>query len=300
MNLRRLLRPLLSLAVLGLLGLWLARTASLQDFARALERLPAWALVAAYFLGGFNITLGAMRWRVLMEAFGARTLASRGEFLLATFVCHFYNTFVPGSFGGDLVRGFVTRKSFDQPATGLIVVFFERFVGLLALSFVALIGIVVGPAIVDYRALAPWIAGVAGVGLLAIGAAALTGKLNRFRNWLPRLEKPRRLVPAVGISLLGHGVNLGIYTLLALAMDLPVEVDAIVLVVPLSLIATVVPISVAGVGAREAMLVGLLGLLGVPAGDALVYSLGFALTGIALALTGGIIQLVQPKVLRYH
>ena len=81
---------------------------------------------------------------------------------------------------------------------------------------------------------------------------------------------------------------------------MPLGPAAVCLVVPLGLIATVIPVAMAGVGAREATLVGLLTLLGVPATDALVFSLGFALTTIALAVTGGVIQLAAPKVLRYH
>lgn len=297
---RRWARPLLSLLVLGAVGLWIARASSLEDFAVAAERLPAWALVSGYFLGALNILVGAVRWRLLMRSFGGRNLASRGTFLLATFVAHFYNTFLPGSFGGDLVRGYITRRSFEQPATGLIVVFFERVLGLMALCLVALFGLVVGPPLLDWRALAPWLAGLIGVFVLVVGAAAYSGRLDRFREWLPRIEQPRLLLPAVGISLIGHGINLTIYLLIAKAMGLPLGPAAVCLVVPLGLIATVIPVAMAGVGAREATLVGLLTLLGVPATDALVFSLSFALTTIGLALTGGVIQLAAPKVLRYH
>jgi uncharacterized membrane protein YbhN (UPF0104 family) len=297
---RRFIRPLLSVVVLGAVALWISRSANLDDFLRAVERMPAWALAVGYFIGGLNITIGAIRWRILMQAFGARTLASRGEFLLATFVAQFYNTFVPGSFGGDLVRGYITRKSFDQAATGLYVVFFERFVGLSALCVVAAAGLLVGPRIVDYAVVGPWLLGAMLVLLVVVGLAAFTGRLARFRSLLPAIRAPRLLWPAFAISLLGHLTNLVSFTVLATAMGLPLGLTDLALVVPLGLLATIVPIAMAGVGAREATLVGLLSLLHIPTGDAVVFTLGFALVNIGLALTGGIIQLVQPKVLRYH
>jgi uncharacterized membrane protein YbhN (UPF0104 family) len=286
--------------ILGAIALWVARAANLDDFLRAIERMPAWALAIGYFIGGLNITIGATRWRILMQAFGARTLASRGEFLLATFVAQFYNTFVPGSFGGDLVRGYITRKSFEQSATGLYVVFFERFVGLGALCVVAAGGLIVGPRIVDYAVVGPWLVGALAVLIVMAVLAAFTGRLERFRSLLPAIRVPRLLWPAFAISLLGHMTNLVSFSVLATAMGLPVGLTDLALVVPLGLLATVIPIAMAGVGAREATLVGLLSLLNVPTGDALVFTLSFALVNIGLALTGGIIQLVQPKVLRYH
>lgn len=288
------------MVILGAIALWVARAANLDDFLRAIERMPAWALAIGYFIGGLNITIGATRWRILMQAFGARTLASRGEFLLATFVAQFYNTFVPGSFGGDLVRGYITRKSFEQSATGLYVVFFERFVGLGALCVVAAGGLIVGPRIVDYAVVGPWLVGALAVLIVMAVLAAFTGRLERFRSLLPAIRVPRLLWPAFAISLLGHMTNLVSFSVLATAMGLPVGLTDLALVVPLGLLATVIPIAMAGVGAREATLVGLLSLLNVPTGDALVFTLSFALVNIGLALTGGIIQLVQPKVLRYH
>ena len=297
---RRLIRPVLSLLLLALVGLFIARSTHLDDFERAVDRLPMWALWVGYLLGAVNLGIGAFRWGVLMRTFGARTVAPFRELLSATFIAHFYNTFVPGSFGGDLVRGYVTRKSFDQPATGLFVVFFERVVGLLALCFVAGAGLIVGPPIVDYAALAPWFAGVAAVGVLGVGVLLLTGRLSVFRQWLPRIEAPRLLWQAGGISVVGHGISVLSYVVMARAMGLPMDVSGICAVVPLGLLSTILPIAVAGVSAREAMLVGLLGLLGVPPADALIYCLSVVLAGLALAATGGLLQLVQPKVLRYH
>lgn len=286
--------------MLGLVAAFVLRSTRLEDFGRALERLPAWALAVGYCLGAVNIALGAVRWGVLMRTFGARAVAPLGEMLLATFIAHFYNTFIPGSFGGDLVRGYVTRKAFDAPATAVIVVFFERLVGLFALCLVAAVGLALGPPLLDYAAIAPYLGVGLGLGLAGALILAWSGRLNRFRAWLPRIARPRLLADALLISLVGHGINLGIYAMLARAMGLPIGLDALAAVVPIGLIATLLPLTLVGVGAREVALVGLLGVLGVAPADALIFTLGFALSSMGLAATGGAIQLLQPKVLRYH
>ena len=102
---------------------------------------------------------------------------------------------------------------------------------------------------------------------------------------------PVGVVIAFGISVLGHGLTLGIFWLLAQGLQIEIGFTAIALIVPLGLVASIVPIAIAGIGPREAALVGLFGLLGVARESALALSLTFAAVLIALAAVGGLLQL---------
>jgi uncharacterized membrane protein YbhN (UPF0104 family) len=84
---------------------------------------------------------------------------------------------------------------------------------------------------------------------------------------------------AFGILGEGLGLQLGLTTLIVL--------------VPIALVASVVPLAIAGIGPREAALVGLLPMMNVASAEqALALSLAFALSHWLLAGLGGFVQLV--------
>jgi len=64
-------------------------------------------------------------------------------------------------------------------------------------------------------------------------------------------------------------------------------------VVPLVLLVTALPISIAGWGVREGSMVVGLGLLGVPESDAALVSVVIGLIGVGLGALGGLTWLVS-------
>ena len=290
------------LAVPALLGLWLWRWADRDALLKAFDALPASALGVAVLLGFVNVGIGAFRWGLLMRAFDALQLPSRAELFRATLVCQFYNTFVPGSVAGDLVRALLMRPAFPQARTGLVLVVAERLLGLFALVLIACLGLLLGPSLfgaeVQTTVLAVALCGtLAVVALLAVRAS---GRLAALRAQIPAVPNLGPAILAFGISFVGHLVNVALYGQLAAAMSLPLGPTDILLVVPLALLASVVPLSLAGVGAREVALVALVMQLGVSQEQGTVLSLGFSAVIVVLGLCGGLVQWVYPSLLRYH
>jgi uncharacterized membrane protein YbhN (UPF0104 family) len=70
--------------------------------------------------------------------------------------------------------------------------------------------------------------------------------------------------------------------------------DCLVLMQPVALI-TALPISIGGWGAREAAMVGLLGLVGVPASAAFVLSVQVGILTTLVALPGGVLWLLLKE-----
>jgi hypothetical protein len=89
-------------------------------------------------------------------------------------------------------------------------------------------------------------------------------------------------------------INMALIVLiLALGLGLDVTLlDCLTLVPPVMLIMTI-PISIGGWGVRETAMVSLFGLIGVPGEGAFALSVVFGLTGIAVAIPGGIIWLMS-------
>jgi uncharacterized membrane protein YbhN (UPF0104 family) len=274
-------------------GIWLWKFADRQAFASALASIPVVVLLPAFLLASANIALGGLRWRLLMHALGARELPSAATAIRVFFVGLFYNTLVPGAVGGDVVRGVVSRRNFDNPLASYVVVFLERLIGLSALGLVFLAGFAwSGARLVDVRSMLPWIGALVGVGVAVALAAVLSGRLGRWWRQIPRFHHPADLLGVFGISIVGHAVNIAVFVLLAHGMDLPLGVADLAFVVPLALVAAMFPIAIAGMGPREAALVALLRLLQVPSERGLALSLGYTVITLALALTGGLVQLV--------
>jgi len=74
----------------------------------------------------------AFRWHVLLKVQGIHLSLPRlsGLFLIGMF----YNQFLPGGTGGDIIKSyFLLKETPDKKAGALLAVIFDRFIGLVAL-----------------------------------------------------------------------------------------------------------------------------------------------------------------------
>ncbi len=291
-GLRRWLPLVARLLVFGGLISWFVLRVDLRSFASAFTSVPPLTFVPAMLLAIVVITIGGVRWQVLMGAFGARDLPSTLTTIRLFFVGLFYNTFVPGSVGGDVIRGIVTRHYFDKAAASYVVIVLERLIGFSAMGLVFLIGVIIGPDIIDVRDHLPWVALVIGLGLAVVIMGLISGRISRYIKQFPPLVRPIRLAWTFALSLISHFTGISVMFLLARGMELPLSYAALVMIMPVVFTASVIPLNVLGIGTREVTVVALLGLLEIEAERALALSLGYAVITLALAAVGGLLQLV--------
>ncbi len=297
----------LALRVLGT-GAGLAYIATRVDFAAAkgaLARIPVASFAAAIALVALNVVAGAVRWRVLMRAYGATSIPRLPRAVYLYFVAFFYNNYLPGAVAGDVGRGVVTRDAFaTEGATGaLAVVLVERALGLLALFALLAVGIVTAGSGIDTRALWLWTAlGCGGSIVLVLGIAGarrlapkLPGFLATRAAKLPAVVDRKAFAGAVGWSLATQALT-ALAGWVLLASLAPIGVGASLLLVPLAAATTFLPITVGGAGAREAVYITLGGrLFGLAEADALAASLGFWFAHLVVAAAGGLAQLVARR-----
>jgi uncharacterized membrane protein YbhN (UPF0104 family) len=295
--------------VLRLLGTaagltWIAAR-QLDAATDALGRIPIATFVLASALVAGNVVVGALRWRVLLRAYGAARIPSLARLAYLYFVAFFYNNYLPGAVAGDVGRGVVTRDAFDgEGATGaLAVVLVERALGLLALFGLLALGLAVASAEVDSGTLWWWTAvGCAGsCGLVAAIPAGrrlaplLPRPVAPDREKLPALHDRRAFAMAIVLSL-GTQVLIALAGWVLLAALGPIGFGASLLVVPLAAATTFLPITVGGAGAREAVYVALcVPLFGMAEADALAASLGLWLAHLVVGGVGGVMQLASRK-----
>ena len=283
---------------------WIALTVDLSKAFASIARIPVGVFVLACALVAANVVAGAMRWKVLLRAYGATRIPGIGRLVYLYFVAFFYNNYLPGAITGDVGRGVVTHDAFEaEGATGAIAVtLVERVQGLFALFALLAIGLLVAGGQIDSRALWWWtVLGTAG----SCGLVAAIPIARRLGPYLPRpLAKIAAKLPALhdtGAFVIALGWSFVTQALIALAGWRllaalgPIDLGASLLVVPLAAATTFLPITVGGAGAREAVYVTLCGrLFGMPEADALAASIGLWGAHLAVGGVGGIAQLLGP------
>ena len=286
--------------VFGGVGLWLYRDDT--DLAGIVFQSPGYIL-SAWALGIVAMGLAALRWQYLMLAFGARQPPPTGHLWQLNLIGHFYNVFVPGAVGGDIGRGYIARKVFDAPTTSYFVIAGERIIGLATLGLVFGIGLWIGPRIPAIAHAEIWVIIPMGLGIAVFGLALLGRRIRQWWTSAPELTAPKYVVWAVGLSLVTHSLTIIAFTLLSVGCALGpthsgLDISLMVLVVPIALIAQVLPVAIAGIGPREVALVFLLpSVAAVTDSGAMALSLSYAAANILLALSGGLLQVLSGSTL---
>ena len=116
--------------------------------------------------------------------------------------------------------------------------------------------------------------------------------LGDFRR---TVSAPRQ-TPAIAINAVTiHFLTcLAIY-LLARTMTVPLGFHECLLLVPIIILTSAIPISFAGWGVREGAMVYLLGQVGIAGSDALAISIAFGLMLLAMGIPGGLIWLARSS-----
>lgn len=270
-----------------------------------LAKVSALAFAGACAATALNLCVGAARWRVLLAAYGAPNQPPLSLLVRAYFIGFFYNNYLPGGLGGDLVRGVVTRRSFGDGGTAasVTVVLVERALGLAGLLLLVSVTYLVRP-LEGAEGVLPWSAlglalAAAGVASVAAGrrlSGVVPGRVGVVLASLPVIERFGPFAGALAISLATQGLVAVtgwciLYSVSGGAVGL---VDAMVLV-PLGAAAAFFPFSVGGAGVREMAFVGLfVAALGMSESDAVAVSLAMWASQLAIGAVGGLVQLFAP------
>lgn len=307
---KRQIGPLIFVVKIGVtLGLfyWLAAKVDVNQLPAILELVPPGYIVLAAVAHFIVFLLGGIRWWLLLRPVGLRLPFRRvmPSYLLGVL----FNNLLPTSVGGDVVR-VVHLKIAGVDAQALVsATIVDRIIGLAALLCMAMLAVLLAPASSHMTSLTMTLAVLsavtaAGVYLLFAPFTARVIELlgqrfahTRIRRWLLEVVQLchacasawPRIVGAFLLSMLLQSVLIMVYYLLARALNIQVPVIVLFALIPLVFIAASLPISVGGLGVREATLVALLSLVGVPAQSTIALSLLYLLVLIAASLPGALV-----------
>jgi uncharacterized protein (TIRG00374 family) len=285
--------------------IYLSRKYDLWDSLRNISSLnPLYALAGMAVLSG-QVMITALRWHSVLRSLG--TSPPLPNLFRLSYVAAFLNTCLPAGIAGDVARAWLVRDGKTGLGAAVTSVLLDRVVALLSLLLLA--------AAVEpfaWRQVAADAGLAAAIPLLALCGLAGTVTLvnaDRMTPWL-RASRMRianslaaaldlmsvnarrvfRLGPGVAalfaFALAGHLAICAAVWIFAAGLGIGIGIAQCLLVVPLVLLVTAVPISLGGWGPREFAMVYLLGLSGVAGSDALTLSIEFGLCATLAGLPG--------------
>ena len=246
----------------------------------------------------------ALRWRALLALGGIHYPLSRA---LVVYQASAFLAFVTPGRVGDFAKVAYLRRDVGAPwAAGVATTLADRVFDLAVLAAAAALALALAappgplrgalfgglaaaalgaPALVSPRVQRFALAGLARASSVARGTQALQRPIERLAEELGRLWSPRlvglAVLSAAGFACLFAGAHA-----LARALALPIDFATTAYAVATASVAALLPVSVSGIGTRDAALVLLLAPHGVPAPQALSFSLAYL--AFSLAFSNGL------------
>ena len=290
----------------------LFRRADVATMGEQFRQMDLGWVAAALGVYALMLMISAWRWQLLLRVQTIRV--GFGHLTNSCLVATFFNNFLPSNIGGDVVRVADTAPYAGSKTVATTIVLLDRVLGLIALLAVAAAASALAAA-----------AGIplTGVGYIWIALVALLGGLvfvlrypQRFARLMHKVaggrgegiqvrllnllgtvsrfaEQPRRLAVAFGGALAVQILLVIFYMCAARSLAVPFPLMAASVVVPISFVVQMVPVSINGFGVREAVFAFFFASLGLNVGSALTLSLGSAALIMLFSLAGGAVFLLR-------
>jgi uncharacterized membrane protein YbhN (UPF0104 family) len=252
-------------------------------------------LIAAFMVYAITVAAGVWRWHLLLEAQDVQIETGRlaGSYLVALF----FNNFLPSNIGGDVIRIRDTTRPAGSMTLATAVVLVDRALGLMGLVLVAACGASIAAGGTTARALpiVPawlWAGFILGAGLSAPAVLAPAGfgrmlqplriihpewidnRIEKITSVLARFrDRPRALAGCFGGAVFVQTATVVFYVTVAHALHIGIAPWDLAVIVPLSFIIQMAPVSINGFGVREAAFTLYFSRLGLPIESALLVSL---------------------------
>ncbi len=331
------------LAVCGLLLAWVFHTIFLKEGRLALEhqgqtwetlsRIAQWqaawthgprelwqnlyhinplALLVSIGLVGLAILINVIRWRLVLRVQGLELPARRATTI--SLVAHFFNSFLLGSTGGDLIKAYyAARETHHKKTEAVVTVFIDRLIGLGTMLIFACLMMLPNWSLLTQHKKLGALSGATllmTLGCVSVLSLAFWGGLSnvwpRAREVLRKLPKGAHLersldacrqfgrdksflMQAFLLSMVINVICVLQIVVLSQGMNVTIPPLALAVIVPIIICISALPITPSGLGVRENLFVLMLAVpeIGVVATKALSLSLLAFAGSLFWSLVGG-------------
>lgn len=250
-------------------------------------------ILAIIFAGGAIFFIAqcimSLRWKILLDR-ASETTANYLSLVRTYTIAQFFNLLMPGSIGGDFVRAVTAAQLIQIPRTdSFSIVVSERLFGLAGICIFITVGCVFPPIGLQNLQLNEYLLFIAAFGAVAAFAIAMY-----LANRISTIGLGTALALLL-ISAFAQLTDVIITSLLAEYFHLDIGFSELLIVIPIVYFATILPISVGGLGVREGAMVVLLAAFSVDETTAIIMAFSLYLTKLLVGLLGGLLYLLTGK-----
>lgn len=266
----------------------------------AFRRFDPFWVAAALAITALQVVLSAWRWQFTAARLGVelRWRSALLEYYLATFL----NQVLPGGVVGDAARAWRHGRGLAVPATAWRAVIIERASGQLVMAGIAALSLV---AVMGWPSVPPLAAGVGAVSVLfavllvrrmSLSRGALGRGLRHFHADVQQsLLSPTALPVQLATSLAIVASYISVFLLGARGIGLETPISVVLPLVPLVLLAMLIPLSASGWGFREGAAAAVWPLAGLPAAEGVAASVAYGVLILLGSLPGAVVPLLRRR-----
>lgn len=271
-------------------------------------------LILVVFAGMIlSVSISALKWQILLKIHGE--LFKFNQLHKYYFTAVFFNNFLPSNIGGDTYRIYKTLRSSSSKTAAVLAVFNERLTGIGALIIFGFLG--GGVVLLQASARMPEL-DVLIVVFGVIIAMALFGLIvsKYLTSWLLKQKRlpqkvrtllehlgdyrrhPYKTLQIIFISFFFHIFTFSWMMVLIYAVGTHFDYFKLMVVVAISNLVAVLPISINGIGLMDGSFIYAVGKFGMDYNYALMVMLLIRALLILLSLIGGLFYLKERKTLK--
>jgi uncharacterized membrane protein YbhN (UPF0104 family) len=296
---------LIAKVVLSIALIWyVANRFDLEQGLAELRHMTAGWLIALAILYYLQLLVAALRFREFLEVMGAPVALPRT--IDASFIGYFFSQTFISFVGGDAMRVYRISQYGIPLASAAKAVVLDRasgFAGQVLLIVLALpfalplmqdsamrLSLLLLVAFALAGAIAVILVSKLPQGLRRLKALDAIGDVSG--RVLKRIGTPKGAAAFFGYSVVINLLNILLFFAIARALNVALELYHCLILLPPVFFMSMLPISISGWGVREGAAILALGLVGIPATQALAVSVTFGLGLMLISLPGGEILIV--------
>ena len=283
-----------------------------QTLSKTLQRADYALLCLAFLLLWVERVWAVFKWRFLLVAHDISI--SLWKLFTIYNIGAFWGMFLPSSLSTDVVRGYYLTKNIDNMDLSAASVVVDRMMGLFSLLFLCLLSILFYSSTFDTSLIHyVLILTLCGVGFgIAVHLDIVSDFLERrvkffthnalgakllgmHRVFLSFKKLPSLMVTSFFYSVILQLIRIITMYVTARAFQIDLELIKFFIVVPITVIVIMIPVSIGGLGVREGSFVSLFGLVGLNINESFAISATNSIMVTVIGLVGGIFYLFHSQ-----